>query len=270
MKLSRKKEYLVLENRKLVYYFINRLGVVPNSERYKELESIGNMGLVKAAITFDESKGVKFASYAASCINNEIYMHFRSEKKYANDVSLDHPIANDGKGNEITFGETIEDSKSNFAEKIINEDVLVRLVNIILNCLEKRDRLVVLYRMGKITQQEIANKLSCSRSYICRIENRAILKIKELSKEQLLYKQVFVMSKSGEMYIITFSSKDVKKFNQIFAALLRSLLSIENLIDFKVSCNRDWIQIVVPSDQESFAFIAEVIKAIDTFQEDSS
>ena len=80
MKLSSDKEHLVLDNQKLVHYLVQKLGVTPNSSNYEDLVSIGTIGLVKAAITFNTSKNISFATYASRCINNEIFMYYKKIK----------------------------------------------------------------------------------------------------------------------------------------------------------------------------------------------
>ena len=117
MKLSSEKEHLVLDNQRLVHYLVQKLGVTPNSSEYEDIVSIGTLGLVKAAITFDSSKKITFATYASRCINNEIFMHYRKANKYANDISINEPIGNDGEGKELTLGDTIAHSESDFLKE---------------------------------------------------------------------------------------------------------------------------------------------------------
>lgn len=265
MRLSKEKEYLVEDNVRLVDYLVLKLGVVPNSEQHKDLRSIGFIALTKAAITYDEQKGCTFATYASRVINNELFMNYRREKKRANDISLDAPIWDNGKGDEIALGEMVEDSRINFVEDITNEDDISKVLSIILNLLKPRQKIIILYQMADLTQAEIAEKLSISQSYISRLQAKSISRVRRAYQESIDYKEVFRVSMSGEMYKITFASKDVREFNQIFATLLRNLTSAENLPDFKVSCNKERIVIQVPAHQESFAFIAEIMQKIDDF-----
>lgn len=265
MKLSREKEHLVLNNQKLVHYLVQKMGVTPKSSEYEDIVSIGMLGLVKAAITFDPSKKYAFSSYASRCINNEIFMHYRKANKYAYDISIDEPIGNDGKGNEITLGETIEHSESNFVERIVNKEAFISGMSIILNCLTGRSRLVMLYRIGNVIQQEIAEKFNISRSYVARYESKAQEKIRKIFNAKNNYKEVFSMALVGDEYRISFSSKDISKFNQIFATLLQNLTSTENLPDFRVNCKKERIVIQIPAYPESFSFIAQIIQEIDDF-----
>lgn len=265
MKLSSEKEHLVLDNQGLVHYLVQRLGVTPNSSEYEDIVSIGTIGLVKAAITFDSSKKITFASYASKCINNEIFMHYRKANKYANDISIDEPIGDDGEGKKLTLGDKIADSDSNFVEKIVNKEAFIQLVSIILNYLEGKTRLTILYKMGDVSQANIAEKLNISRSYISRIITKTTNKIREVANHQVQYKEVFSMAIVGDEYRISFSSRDISKFNQIFATLLQNLTSTEKLPDFRVNCNRERIVVQIPAHPESFSFIAQIIQEIDDF-----
>ena len=266
MKLCSEKQYLVLDNQKLVYYLVNKLGVTPNSSEYEDIVSIGTIGLIKAAITFDKSKGIAFATYASRCINNEIFMHYRKSNKYAKEISIDEPIGDDGKGNKFKLGDTIEDPNSNFVENIVNKEDYINLISIVLNCLYGKHRIALLYLIGDAKQRVIAERLNVSQSYVSRIQAKAIEKVQEASKnQQLHYTEVFSMAIVGDEYRISFSSKDISSFNKIFAVLLQKLTSVEKLPDFKVNCNRERIVIQVPAIPESFSFIAQIIQEIDEF-----
>ena len=249
MKLSSDKEHLVLDNQRLVHYLVQKLGVTPNSSDYEDIVSIGTIGLVKAAITFDTSKNITFATYASRCINNEIFMHYRKANKYANDISIDEPIGDDGEGKELTLVDTIADPDSNFVEKIVDKEEFIKVVGTVLNCLEGKHRIALLYLMADVS----------------RIEAKATQKVQKIENQQVHYKEVFSMGIVGDEYKISFSSKEISKFNKIFATLLQNLTSVEKLPDFKVNCNRERIIIQIPAHPESFAFIAQIIQEIDDF-----
>ena len=265
MKLNTNQQQMVLDNQRLVHYLVQKLGVAPNYIEYEDIVSIGTIGLIKAVITFDTSKNNTFATYASRCINNEIFMHFRKANEYASNVSLDAPIGNDGEGNEITLRDKIEYSESNFIEKIINEEAFVQLISIILNYLESKQRLVMLYRIGNISQADIAELLNISRSYVSRIVQKATIKVREAIIQQIHYKEVFSMNIIGDTYKITFASKAVNNFNKIFATLLQNLTSVATLPDFKINCNKERIIIQIPAHPESFSFIGQIIQEIDDF-----
>lgn len=185
MKLSREKQYLVLDNQGLVHYLVNKFGITKTSSEYEDLVAIGTIGLIKAAITFDISRSIKFATYASRCINNEILMHYRKAKLYANDISIYEPIINDYEGNELTLEDMIGDLESNFVEKIENKGEFANLLNIVLNFLKGKYRIVLLYRMGNLIQKEIADKINLSQSYVARILAKAIKDVKKIASQQV-------------------------------------------------------------------------------------
>ena len=263
MKLSSDREHLVLDNIGLVYYLVRKFGVTQNSSEYEDIISIGTIGLVKAAITYNSSKGIRFSTYASRCINNEIFIHYKRERKYKNNVSIDETIRDNGKGIAITLGDTIADS--DFVEKIANKDDFIQLMSIILNYLKGKSRLVMLYVIGEISQIDISKKLNIHQSNVSRIENKAIKKIREVYNHQVYYKEIFSMDIVGEEYRICFLSKDVRNFNRILATLLKNLTSTEKLPDFKINCNKERVVIQIPAHLESFSFIAQIIQEIDDF-----
>ena len=257
------KDKLILENQKLVRYWVHKMGVNSNSSDYEDIVSIGTIGLLKAASTFDETKKATFATYASRCINNEIFMHYRKVKKYEQDISMDEPILEDMDGNKITLGDMIADPESNFVEKIINDEEFSKVVSIVLNCLKGKERIVFLYFMANYKEKAIGEKLNISQCYANRLKGNAINKIKN---PPVNYKEVFFMKMVGDKYIISFSSNDVENFNNIFAVLLQKIKEYEKLLDFKVDCNSERIIIQLPAYPESFAFIAQVIQEIDNFR----
>ncbi len=263
MKLSSEKKRIVLNNQKLVYHLVKKLGITPNSSDYEDIISIGTIGLIKATISFDPSHKNTFSTYAAKCIKNEIFQHYRKTNKYAYDISIYEPIENDE--NDLTLLERIEDSKANFIEEIINRESFIQSVNIILNCLKGKSRIVILYWLGNVSEQYIAKKLNISQSYVSRIKKKASRKIREIDNYQINYKEVFSMTIVENEYNISFSSRDISRFNQIFATLLQNITSTETLPNFRVNCNKERIIIRMPQCQESFSFIAQIIQEIDNF-----
>lgn len=260
---SKEQEELITKNLRLVHHLVNKLGV--DTSDYDEIVSIGTIGLVKAAATFDKSKGWKFATYASNCINNEIFMYFRKSNKYTNTISLDDSVATDKDGNEMLLVDMLDDPDSNFVEQIEERDILSKYINIILNLLKPKERLIMLYKMAGITQPCIAKILNLSQSYISRLKEKTKEKVKEHFTTLQYFKEVYTMSIVGDSYKISFSSKDVKNFNGIFAKFLQNLTTAETLPDFRVICNKERISIQVPAHPESFSFIAQIIQQIDDY-----
>ena len=265
MKLNSEKEHLVLDNQGLVHYIVQKFGGISNPSEYDDLVSIGTIGLIKAAITFDSSKKFTFATYASKCIKNEIFQYYRKAKKYAKDISIYETIGNDEEGKEFTLEDSIEHPGSDFVEKIANKDVLIQLVSIVLNYLEGKKRLAILYRMGEVSMTDIAEKLNTHRRDISKTLKKATNQIRKVANDQVHYKEVFSMSIVGEKYRISFSSKDISNFNKIFATLLKNLTSAEKLPDFMVNCNGERIVVQIPAHPESFSFVAQIIQEIDDY-----
>ena len=152
-----------------------------SGEDVEELISIGTMGLIKAINTFDPKKGTRLATYAARCIENEILMHLRAKKKQRGEVSLYNPIGIDKEGNEITLIDVLGTETDTVVEAVENEFDQEKIRKYV-SQLNKRERDVIELRYGLInglrkTQKEIAKRMGLSRSYISRIEKKAIQKL---------------------------------------------------------------------------------------------
>lgn len=173
-------EVLIIRNMRLVAHMVKHYGVAEKD--VQEMISIGTIGLIKAVRTFDMSKGSRLATYAAKCIDNELLMSFRSDKKKYHEISLQEPIGTDKEGNEISIIDVIESKEKHFLDEYILKCDVKMLYAAIENCLSDRERLIILKRYGlcgyeEVTQREIAEELNMSRSYVSRIEKRAIMKL---------------------------------------------------------------------------------------------
>jgi len=171
---------LVEHNLRLVAHLVKRFD--GTGEDSDDLISIGTIGLIKGINTFNPSKGTKLATYAARCIENEILMHLRSLKKSRGEVSIYDPIGTDKEGNEITLIDVLGTEES-ISDKIENEFEQRALLDQVRK-LSPRERLVLQLRYGLMnsprrTQREIAKTLGISRSYVSRIEKKAIQKLME-------------------------------------------------------------------------------------------
>ena len=146
-----------------------------------DLISIGTIGLIKGIDSYKRDKGVKLTTYIAKCADNEILMYFRSNKKYDNNVSLNDVIAHDKDGGDITLIDVIESSSVSIEDNIEHKDNITRLSKY-LNVLNDRELKIIKMRYGLLnekekTQKEIAKSLHISRSYVSRIEKRALIKM---------------------------------------------------------------------------------------------
>lgn len=177
------REELILHNMRLVAHVIKKYAVT--EEDKEELLSIGTIGLIKAASTFNPDYGNKFATYAIRCIDNEILMYFRGRKKTKGDVSLYEPIGVDKEGNQIHLVDVLDVEDEDVIDKIIKETQLKKVADSIDYVLSDRELLIIKLRYGLgdsrcYTQKEIAKGLGISRSYVSRIEKKALEKLKKL------------------------------------------------------------------------------------------
>lgn len=181
------KNILVERNLRLVAHIVKKY--VNTGREIDDLISIGTIGLIKAIITFDEGKGTRLATYAARCIENEILMTIRASKKTKTEVSLHDPIGIDKEGNEISLIDILGSDSDVILDEVELKIQIKNLYQRMDTALKKREKLVIELRYGLLngiskTQREIAEMLGISRSYVSRIENRAIRKLhKELYNE---------------------------------------------------------------------------------------
>jgi RNA polymerase sporulation-specific sigma factor len=149
----------------------------------EDLISIGTIGLIKAINTYDTEKGSRLATYAARCIENELLMKFRQEKKLARETSLYEPIGTDKEGNEISLMDVIGSEEDCTLPRLIQNEQLTQLSRLLPDVLEPRELQVITLRYGlqgtrELTQREVADLLHISRSYVSRIEKKALLKLR--------------------------------------------------------------------------------------------
>ena len=152
-------------------------------DEMEDLISIGTIGLIKAVETYKEDYGSRLATYAARCIDNELLMHFRAKKKTSKEVSLYEPIGTDKEGNQIQLLDVVVCEDEDVVELLEQDRKVRRLNEIIPQTLSGRELFIIINRYGlygkkTMTQREIARKLGISRSYVSRIEKRAIEKLR--------------------------------------------------------------------------------------------
>ncbi|MPQ43093.1 RNA polymerase sporulation sigma factor SigK [Clostridium tarantellae] len=177
------KSILIERNLRLVAHIVKKYSF-PNKD-VDDLISIGTVGLIKAIDSFDSSKGTRLATYAARCIENEILMLFRNNKKTKGEVYLQDPIGTDKEGNEICLIDVLSSDNDSVLDTVENNLQIKYLYTKMNSILNMRERTILEMRYGLIdgnnkTQREIAMMLGISRSYVSRIEKKAL---KKLSKE---------------------------------------------------------------------------------------
>lgn len=175
------RNILVEYNLRLVAHIVKKYQTGNRST--EDLISIGTIGLIKAINTYDTDKGSKLVTYASRCIENELLMRLRQERKEAREISLHEPIGTDREGNEISLMDVIRIDEENVLLNVITSESLRNINDLFTEILDDREQQVIALRYGlydnqELTQKEISNLLHISRSYVSRIEKKALLKLR--------------------------------------------------------------------------------------------
>lgn len=175
------RQLLIEHNLRLVSHVIKKY--YSGYDEQEDLISIGTVGLIKAVDSFKADKGIRLATYAARCIENEVLMYFRSKKKDGNVISVNEPIETDSEGNPLTLIDLI------YTDDTISDDIhlknsIKRLYELIGQMTDEREKEIIIKRYGlynqkELTQREIAAQMGISRSYVSRIEKRILGELKE-------------------------------------------------------------------------------------------
>lgn len=175
------KNELIERNMRLVAHIAKKYQNA--GEEMEDLISIGTIGLIKAITTYKADYGSRLATYAARCIDNEMLMYFRTKKKTAKDVSLYEPIGTDKEGNQIQLMDIVEGEEVDVVEEMEKSRKIKKMLQIMPKVLTEREYDILvkrygLYRKKPLTQREIAKEFGISRSYVSRIEKKALDKMK--------------------------------------------------------------------------------------------
>ena len=176
------KKKLIEHNLRLVAHIVKKY--YANYSEQDDLISIGTIGLIKGVNSFKAEKGTKLATYCARCIENEILMYFRNNKKLSQEISFSDPIDTDSEGNPLTLMDIIAIDDT-IVDDIDTKNKLIKLSKIVNSIENPRDKTILIKRYGldgsrPLTQKEIAKELNISRSYVSRIEKRILEEIKKL------------------------------------------------------------------------------------------
>ncbi len=174
------KDELIRHNMRLVVHIVKKYTNYGDND---ELISVGSIGLIKAVNSFHDGKGTQFATYASRCIENEILMVIRAGKKYKNTKSLYEPVSYDKDGNEVTLIDLIGQEDESVISKVESRIVQEKLLSVAKKVLDEREYEIIMLRYGinedkAYTQNEVAEKYDISRSYVSRIEKKALFKLK--------------------------------------------------------------------------------------------
>lgn len=184
MKAGDKKarDVLVERNMRLVAHIVKKYS--QSEKENEDLISIGTIGLIKGINTFNLGRGNRLATYVARCIENELLMTYRNEKKRNRDVSLYEPIGTDKEGNTISLLDIIESKSPGMTDEIELQESIKELYDVLPKALNSREYEIIVNRYGLgggkcMTQKEIGDKFNISRSYVSRIEKKALAKLKK-------------------------------------------------------------------------------------------
>ena len=177
------RNILIEKNMRLVAHMIKKY-MSPDRDT-DDLISVGTIGLIKAVNTFDPDKKIRLATYAAKCIDNELLMMLRNDRKKLMELSLSEPIGTDKEGNDITFMDVVGDEERDDAANMLTAQQLRCIKEHMGDTLSSREMLIICERFGLFgksekTQNEIAGELGISRSYVSRIERKALDKLHTL------------------------------------------------------------------------------------------
>lgn len=175
------RNILIEHNLRLVAHIVKKY---PAAGENDDLISIGTIGLIKGISSYDTEKKTRLATYVARCIENEILMSIRHDKKFSNQVSLNEPIGFDSDGNEVSLMDVLPCESEDICEKLDRENMIARLYKKIKTGLAEREQQIIRLRFGlcgcdPLPQREVADILGISRSYVSRIEKKAIGKLGE-------------------------------------------------------------------------------------------
>ena len=184
------RSILIAHNLRLVAHIVKKYS--NSSKEADDLISVGAIGLIKAINSYSSEKGAQLSTYAARCIENEILMLFRANKKHKNNVSLEESIGTEKDGNEIMLADVICDNEKDTVEIVENNILTEKLINLIKDSLSEREYKILCLRYGiggrvAYTQREVAKKLGISRSYISRLEKKALETVREQVRINKLY-----------------------------------------------------------------------------------
>ncbi len=266
--LTAEQSEQVCQNMKLVYYLVNKQYL--NHPQKEELEQIGMLGLCKAAITFDESKGSKFSTYASRCILNEINMFFRIENRHTNVLHWEDVVSRKGYADELTLAEITEDTNSSISMSNIIEDEyrrkeLEKMISIILNELPLKESCTILFTIAGLMQREIGDFFGVSRSMISRTSQKANLSQKTIAINYKPANEFFKVSIEKQRITIIFSTESIENLQEFHSQFLAQTRKAKNKVDFTITYQDERAIFQTVLEEGAFEPLAMLVMELDKF-----
>lgn len=253
--MDKEKEQLVIDNQGLIYYCLKKYDLFQNTSELDDVVSVGQVALVSAANTFDSTKGIKFSTYAVTCIRNSIILYARRNTKDLKMMcSMSSPLP---KNRKLTIEDTLMATTSNYEKQLMVKEEAIELVNKILNTLEKRKKIAILLKMAGFRGKEIAKYTKTSDTTALRIVRLGIKRIQKFNNSYPAYVE-FDMTE--EVYKFTIKPKDIRKFKKAFENFSKTLTSTENVPKFSIDYNENSAILQILAIPESFYIIARVLE----------
>lgn len=266
--LSPEEAQIVEDNMELVKWIVHHKTIWTSPDDFQEKVQIGAIGLIKAVKTFDKSKGLKFATYATTCILNEIMMDYRNNKKFLGNISFEQIVNRGEDGSELTIESCLSDEKTyGFEEKLEDKQELARMLSIILNYPLTRQKLVILLNSAGVKQRRSGNLIGISRSYICRLVSEfreSLLEQFSNQDQEPEYKEIYKVSIDEITIRVSFSISDIENFNQKLAEFLLNMEEEEQQIDFDIRRSRKQVTIYLPAEKEALGWLGMLIRVIES------
>ena len=255
--MEKRTDELVKQNLGLVGLVLK--GIVKENQDRDDLFQIGSIGLIKAAQSFDESKKIKFATYACRCINNEIFMEFRRRKRYSKDVSIETPIK-EQEGENLVLGDLIEDKKANIEAAFYDNEAFEEVMDIIINYLSPRERYIALSYAAGMTQREICEEMNISQSYVSRIITKASKRVRARMNFPTYEKNSgkYNIKVISDKLFISFYGTQEKIESRIYEIDFPDYIPV-----FEITYVNEKACISLPAELDSMHFIAKVLNALD-------
>lgn len=250
---------LIKDNMGLVRHIAKQIDV--SYMQYEDLVSEGTIGLIKAARTYDENREIKFSTYSAKCIRNEMLMYLRKENNYINAKSIDDIIYEDTDGSKLELLELIADKRDYYEERERNEE-LENILNWILNLENSRIRTIILLQSAGMKQKIIGEKLNISQSYISRLEGKVQKNLKRSMNGEIIKNPKCKVVREEGFFIINFYKENIKNYKKFVEAVNEQKDNID-LTYFEVNyLENDVPEIRISEEENSMIFLANLLNQI--------